>query len=206
LRLLQQLGLQTYYRGFFRVWDRDFLDAVHRGERPFRDALEAFLFSAGLSRGQIEEVWAACQARRRELNDSARPLPGVRTTLAQLVENGWTLGILCNSECSSTQLRTQLTRLGMDGWFRAVVSSLDLQHAMPDSECYQAALAEMRMTASDVVFVGHDAVELQGAAAAGMATLAFNFEPDAEADGYLSRFEDLLNMVKLPSLPLAAAG
>jgi FMN phosphatase YigB (HAD superfamily) len=206
LRLLQHLGLQTHYRGFFRIWDREHLDAVYRGRQTFGEAFAAFLLSLGLSRGQIEEVQAACRARRRELEGSMRPLPGVRSTLARLVDGGWTLGILCNSEHSAPRLREQLTRCGMGPWFPTVVSSVDLQSAMPDAKCYAAALAEMHLTATDVVFVGHDSAELAGAAAAGIATVAFNFDPDARADCYLNRFEDLLEVLPWPHAPLAAAG
>ena len=59
LRLLLRLGLRTEYGPFFRIFDRDYLDAVYRGERPFSDALDAFLISAGLSAGQAEEVHRA---------------------------------------------------------------------------------------------------------------------------------------------------
>ncbi len=206
LRLLQHLGLQTHYRGFCRVWDREHLDAVYRGRRSFAEAFETFLLSIGLSRGQIEEVQAACRARRRELEASARPLPGVRSTLARLVDGGWTLGVLCNSEHPASHLRDHLMRCGMGPWFPSVISSFDLRAAMPDAECYAAALAAMNLAPAEVAFVGHDSAELAGAMAAGIATVAFNFDPDARADCYLNRFEDLLEVLAWPDAPLAAAG
>ena len=36
--LLTKLGLRTEYGPFFRIFDRDYLDAVYRGQRPFNDA------------------------------------------------------------------------------------------------------------------------------------------------------------------------
>ena len=56
----------------------------------------------------------------------------------------------------------------------------------------------------EVVFVGHDAEELAGAAAAGMMTAAFNFDRHAQADVYLDRF-DQLNSLLQPSAVRAAA-
>src|SRR5208283_5048170 len=64
LRLLMRLGLRTEYGPFFRVFDRDYLDAVFRGQRPFSDALDAFLIAAGLSAGQAEEVHHALDSYR----------------------------------------------------------------------------------------------------------------------------------------------
>ncbi len=206
LRLLKNLGLQTHYHGFFRVWDREHLDAVYRGRRSFTEAFEAFLLSLGLSRGQIEEVQAACRARRRELEGNLRPLPGVRGTLGRLVDGGWRLGILCNSEYPAPRLREQLTRCGMGSWFETVISSFDLRAAMPEAECYAAALAAMHLTAAEAAFVGHDPAELAGARAAGMATVAFNGDPDARADCYLNRFEDLEEALARPDASLAAVG
>ena len=67
LKLLCHLGLHTNYCCFFRVWERDYLDEVHRGGRDFCDAFAAFLRSVGLTPGQIDEVQAASQGRRRHL-------------------------------------------------------------------------------------------------------------------------------------------
>jgi FMN phosphatase YigB (HAD superfamily) len=206
LRLLGQLGLHTHYRIFFRVWDLEYLDAVHRGQRTFREAMEAFLLSAGLSRGQVEEVQASCYLRRREWEEATRPLPGVKTALAQLLSQGVVLGLLCNSEYSAEQIHTQLAQLGMGAWFHAILSSHDLGRAMPDAECYQTMTVEMELAASEIAFVGHDAARLAGAAAAGMATIAFHADPEVETDGVLERFQDLPDVLKPTQPRLAVAG
>jgi hypothetical protein len=88
LRLLGHIGLHTNYRSFFRIWDRDYLDDVHRGRREFFEAFQAFLLSAGLSHSQIDELEAACRARHHQLEVDARPLPGVKTTLERLHQSG----------------------------------------------------------------------------------------------------------------------
>ena len=47
---------------------------------------------------------------------------------------------------------------------------------------------------SPVLFVGHRAVELQGARDAGMKTIAFNYDDDAFADYFVEKFADLLTV------------
>jgi phosphoglycolate phosphatase-like HAD superfamily hydrolase len=205
LRLLTKLGLHTSYHAFFRVLDRDFLAEVHCGKQRFDEAFRAFLRSAGLSRGQIDEVEAACQARRRQWEASARTLPGVKNTLGRLAKSGFALGGIINSEYPADVLRERLTRFGLEPAFVVVVSSIDLGQTMPDPLCYRTALAGMGLPPADVAFVGHDTAQLAGAAAIGMATIAFNFDPDAQADAYLGRFEELLEVVSAQP-PLAAAG
>lgn len=192
LQLLGRMGLRANYHAFFRIWDRDYLNDVHCGRREYGEAFESFLLAAGLTWGQIDEVEAASQARKRELESSTRPLPGVRSTIERLSAAGLVLAVLSDSESPADQLRARLGRLGLGGRFLAVISSLDLERTKPDPFCYRAALAAMNLTAEEVVFVGHDADELAGARAVGLRTVAFNFEPDVVADRYLDRFEELL--------------
>ncbi len=205
LQLLSHVGLHTNYRCFFRVWDRDYLEEVHRGQREFCDAFAAFLLSAGLSRGQIDEVEAACRARRHQLDAGARPLPGVKTTLERLHKSGLALGVVTNSEHPAHVLRQRLGLFGVQKLLATVVSSIDLKRTMPDAACYLRAVKDLKLPAEEVAFVGHDAAELSGAAAVGMPAIAFNFDTDARADVYLARFEELLEVIGTRP-PLSAAG
>ncbi len=195
LQLLSRLGLHTNYRCFFRVWDREFLDEVCRGRRTFGEAFRSFLRSAGLSSGQIDEVEAACKARHRELQAGTLPLPGVKSTLHQLHKAGVVLGAISNSEYSASAQRQWLDRFSLGGCFTTVVSSIDLGQTMPDPGCYMKALGEMQLSPKEVAFVGHDTLEMSGASELGMPTIAFNFEPDVRADVYLTRFEELVDVV-----------
>ena len=204
-QLLSHLGLCGNYGTFFHVWQRECLVDVHRGRRDFRDAFGGYLRAVGLTPGQIDEVQAASQARRRYLEDGARPLPGVKTTLARLHQSGIVLGGICNAERSAAELKARLERFGVAKYFATIVSSIDLGHVMPEEACYQTALEAMDCQAAETAFVGHDADQLTGAAAVGMRTVAFNYDTDARADVHLSRFDELLEVVSRHQ-PLSAAG
>jgi HAD superfamily hydrolase (TIGR01509 family) len=205
LRVLSQLGLHTSYRSFFHIWDHDFLDDVHRGRREFSEAFQAFLRSVGLSPAQIDEVEAACQARRNEWERTGRLLPGVKSTLGKLHAAGVVMSVLSDSESPGPLLHQRLDRLGLGEMFQVVVSSIDLERIKPDPLCYRTALRAMELPADRVAFVGHDAEELAGAAAVGMPTIAFNYDPDAKADVFIARFEQLLPLVT-PRSPKAGLG
>lgn len=194
-QLLGRIGLHSRYRTLYRVWDEEFLNDVHRGRREFAEAFAAFLLSLGLSRGQIDEVQAASQARKRDLELSTRPLPGVRDTIEELAARGVKLAVLSDSEKHGDELQAHLTRLGLGGCFSPVISSIDLAHTKPSPVCYRAALTDMGMPTDAVAFVGHDAAELVGARAVGLRTVAFNYDAGAKADHYLTRFEELLQLV-----------
>jgi HAD superfamily hydrolase (TIGR01509 family) len=205
LQMLSRMGVHAAYRDFYRVWDRDYLNAVHVGRRDYHEAFCAFLQSLGLSRGAIEEIEAASQARRRELIATLRPLPGVRPTLCKLQTAGISLAVLSDSESPAEELRQRLDSLGIDSCFTAVFSSIELGDTKPAALGYRAALAALDLPAEQVAFVGHDAEELTGAAAIGMPTIAFNYDPEVAADVYLERFDELLDVIQCRK-PLAAAG
>lgn len=202
LRLLRQLGLHTHYRCFFYVWDHDHLVDVYRGQRDFCRAFRDFLLSLGMSAGQADEVEIACRSRRRYLEAETRPLPGVKNTLLRLRESGVRLAVVTNSIDPASAIREHLDRWGIDGLFAAVVSSADLGQALPDPECYLAALESVEVSAEEAAYVGHDAAELAGARAVGMPAIAFNFDTNALADVYLARFDDLLGVVSGPASQL----
>jgi HAD superfamily hydrolase (TIGR01509 family) len=206
VQLLGRMGRPTHYQTFFHVWDSEYLVDVHCGRREYQEAFTAFLLAQGLSRGWIDEIEAASQAKRRELAETLRPLPGVRSTVVRLHAAGLALGVLSDSESPAAVLEERLSHMGMAGCFAAVVSSFDIGRAKPDPQCYAAALEAMHLTAEQAAFVAHDADELRGAAEIGMPTIAFNYETDARADLYIERFEELLCFAPQAAATLAAAG
>ena len=208
VRMLARTGLlgpRADYKEFYRVWDREYLGDVHRGRREFCEAFRAFLASLGLTGAQIDEVELACQTRRRLLDADAQPLPGVRATLARLDEAGIVLGVLTDSEYPASVLEEQLERFGLGGIFVSVISSLDMGQTTPEPAGYLRSLRAMKLRADEAAFVGHDAAGLSGAAELGMHTIAFNYDPDATADVYLARFEELLDLFGART-PYRAAG
>lgn len=209
-QLLSHFDIEADYRDFFYLWDHNYRDAVHRGHRNFDEAFASLLRSLGIAPGEIIEIEAAVRARRRHLDETARPLPGVCDTLRNLDQAGFALGSICNSEHTADALRQRLQRFGVAKIFSSVVSSSDVGHVMPDPQSYHAALRAMGLhqpgsplCPAEVAFIGHDRAELIGAARIGMVTIAINFDTDATADSYLMRFDQLTNVVGRP-LPLAA--
>jgi len=199
-QLLSRMGLHAQFRAFFRVWEREYLDAVNRGQRDYWEALRSFLMSSGLTSCQAEEVLVASHARKDRILERIRPLPGVAKTTAKLNSIGVPLAVLSNSACSSDQIQKLLQRLGLSDRFYRVVSSYDLGVTKPDQASYQAALAAMQMDAREVAFVGHDAKELIGAKQVGMPTIAVNHEPNAMADVNLDNFDQLLSVIRYRSM------
>lgn len=194
-QVLGRFGVYSTEARLFRVWEQQYAPEVYRGRREFTEALEAFLSALGLRRAQIGELAAAAQGRLRMLAESVRAMPGVKTTLQRLWESGLKMAAVVNSASSAPEIRTHLERLGVGDFFSAVVSSRDLGVPKPAPLPYWTALRELGLRPEEAGFVGHDALELTGAAAVGLRTIAFNYDQDAQADIFLHRFEELLDVV-----------
>ncbi len=194
LQLLARFGVKTDFRAFYRTWDSEFLADVHRGHREYGEALQAFLLSQGLSWAQIDEVEAASRVHCQELETGERSLPGVTKTVSQLAARGIALAVLTDSPHPASRVAEKLERLGLAGCFQSVLTSFDLERTRPDARCYEAALAALGLPAPEVLYVGHDSLDLSAAAAVGWRTAAFNHDSDARADVYLSRFDELLEL------------
>ncbi len=192
LRLVSTLGVRANYASFYGEWDQRYLLDVHCGRREYTEAFQSFLMAAGLSWAQVDEVEAASRIQRENWELNLRPLPGVVKTVARLSEWGLALVAWADSPHPAARLAERLDRLGLAHRFQAVLSSFDLEAAQPSPVCYDAALAALALPAERAVYVGHNAEHLAGATAHGLRTVAFNFDRQAQADCYLTQFEELL--------------
>ena len=191
LQFLRHFGLQTHYRAFFQVWERDFLFHAWCGRQGYWQAFRCFLQTTGLTHGQIDEIVAASAARLRKFDDELRPLPGVKSTISKLASDGYRVSVLTNSCYSESKLITLLDRMGLADYIECVTSSHDLGHAQPEKACYELAISRLGLDVASVTFIGHDARELRGAMNAGLWTVAVNHEENVEADIYLDQLDQL---------------
>lgn len=119
---------------------------------------------------------------------------GVKETLHLLKEKGFRLGIVTDSRFPVSVKLGWLEKGGFGNVWDTVISSNELGIHKPDPKIYQAALNQLGLNAGQAAFVGHAASELTGAKAAGMTTVAFNYETSAKADYFIHKFSDLLKL------------
>ncbi len=118
---------------------------------------------------------------------------GVRETLRALKNKGNLLGIITDTAVPISVKLNWFEHGGIGDVWDSIISSKEIGVRKPDPRIYHAALQQLGVPASQVVFVGHKASELEGARMVGMGTVAFNYEQDASADFYIEDFPELLN-------------
>jgi putative hydrolase of the HAD superfamily len=119
---------------------------------------------------------------------------GVPETLSALKEKGYLLAIITDTANSISSKLGWFERGGFGHVWDAIVSSMDMGVRKPDPKPYHAALSQLGISADQAVFIGHRKLELMGAQAVGMKTIAFNYDKDAIADFYINQFPDLLKV------------
>lgn len=123
--------------------------------------------------------------------------PGVADTLRTLKARGFKLGVITNTMTPSLEKRRWLENSGIDVPFDSFIASCEAGVAKPNPRIYEVALAQCRVSPGASLFVGHDAIELAGARAAGMKTVAFGGAADVAADEHIARFAELLEFPDL---------
>lgn len=204
VQLLHRVGVRTEFHAFLKLLQRDHLIPVYEGHCDYWTALRRFLSEVGLSRGQMAEVEAAGRTRWRQCEEEIHLFPGVVPTLARLEARGIGLAILANSCCDCDRLHERLERLGVDRYFRAVLVSRQLGHALPDSRAYEAMLDTLSVAPHDIGFVSDDAVQRAGAAQCRLIPIGIDSEPADSREIMIGRFSDLAS-VSPPDHPAAVA-
>jgi putative hydrolase of the HAD superfamily len=117
-----------------------------------------------------------------------------RKTLEKLKSKNVYLGIVTDTAHPLHVKINKLERGGLGDLWDTIIASREVGVQKPDPKIYQLALQQLGVPPEEAVFVGHKAIELEGAKHVGMQTIAFNYEDGAKADFYITKFTELANL------------
>jgi len=129
-----------------------------------------------------------------DFSNDVLPVPGGREALAGLKSRGYALGVVTDTIYPLKWKMRRLEKVGVAGFIDVVACSTVLGVHKPDPAMYLNAIEQLHLSPPESAFVGHLAVELRGARLAGMATVAVNYDPDAQADYFCQSLLDLLTL------------
>jgi putative hydrolase of the HAD superfamily len=170
---------------------RSLIDQAFQGQITQEQYWESVLRLYGVT--QPEQIERGKRILEQEDHD-IEFFEGIPKTLAALKARGFWLGIITDTANPLHVKLRWFERGGFGDVWDSIVSSKDLGVRKPDPKIYYAALQQLSLRADQAVFVGHKISELKGAKSVGMQTVAFNYEPMAEADYYVENFSDLLKL------------
>jgi len=161
---------------------------AYRGQISHDEYRESILDIYGIHRPEL-----VARGKQALVDDDANVtfFDGVPETLLSLKEQGFLLGIVTDTANSISAKLSWFERGGFGHVWDSIISSLDIGVRKPDPSIYQASLRQLGLEPGQAAFVGHRTVELDGARAVGIPTIAFNYDPDARADYYIQHFCEL---------------
>ena len=186
---LETLGLEDKE---ISATERDSLKKqVYHGHISQAAYQEAFLKLYGITDPELIERG---QSMMDADDNSITFFEGVSETLRALKDQGFLLGVITDTAMPIHIKLKWFEQGGFGDVWDSLISSADLGMQKPDPRIYQAALTQLGLRVDEAVFVGHLQEELQGARAVGMKTIAFNYQPEAQADFYIGKFCELLEV------------
>jgi HAD superfamily hydrolase (TIGR01509 family) len=189
LDYLRELGLAEKWKDL--PGKKDLTRQAYTGQISHEDFHMGYLSLLGIN--DPEEVKRGLKILAEE-NIEVEFFDGVKETLLALKESGYLLGIITNTANSISNKLSWFESGGFGNVWDSIISSMEIGVIKPYPEIYHAALQQLGLASDEAVFVGHKISELDGAYAAGIPTIAFNFDKGAVADHYINEFSELLNL------------
>ena len=152
--------------------------------------------------GHFDELWPQFSANyRAHMLDETELYPGVRSTLAELHDRGWLMGI--NTNKPNFAAREMLEHYGLSRYFgNAVIAGGDCVELKPSGMPLRECASRMRghRLSSHDWMVGDNWTDMESGTAAGIktafCTFGFGHLNDSRCTSRINRFEELLRYLK----------
>ncbi len=143
---------------------------------------------------QDDAALAAGVAALEQDDETVEMMPGVPETIRALKQRGFLLGIITDTALPAHIKLDWFAKAGIGEVWDSIISSVEMGFRKPSPAIYATALDQCGVAPRRAAFVGHRTVELDGAQAVGMRTIALHADADARANFRLDRFADLLTL------------
>lgn len=191
LNLLAQRGFRTEINAEQQESLRVMHAQANRGAISHESYWDQFLLFRGVEQPeQRQELYQNIVSFSNDVD----PVPGAKEALQQLKKKGMVLGVITDTMYPLEWKMRRLEKAGVADLLDVMACSTDLGVRKPDPKVYQYAVHKTPYAPSQCAFVGHLGIELQGARAAGMTTIAIDQDPEATADYYCT------SLLALPAL------
>lgn len=183
------------FADFYDLYE-EFLDPVYTAKKEYMAAFSDFLDHLKIS--DKETVIKESLEKKKFFEDTRKLYDGVHNTLAAIKELGVYNIVITDNELSETEVRNKVIgRYGINQYLDRVVTSKNVGAQKPSPVIFQASIAPLGLSNKEVVFVGHDKDEIDGAAKAGITTILFNNYLDREikADYQINSFAGIISVI-----------
>jgi len=168
IALPQDFGFEGEYSSFVEAYNKEIHQVYDRSESVVTLFQHVF---AQLGIRTDDTGVESFIGRFYKIRAQISPSPHAIDTLRWFHENGYKICVLTDHYLSSEGLRDWFEKLSESAYIDDIVSSFDTKHLKGSPEAYQECLLKLSFTPSEVVFVGHQQYEMDGAKKAGVTSI-----------------------------------
>jgi HAD superfamily hydrolase (TIGR01549 family) len=194
-KLKEKTGNQWTFSEFYDLYE-SWLKNVYEGNTGYEENYKKFLESLNIS--NIDEFMAEAYKKKRYFEQNRKLFPGVKKTLKAIRYNGIMNVIITDNEKPEELVRTEvLKKFAIDHLIDRIYTSCDHVMTKPDPSFFAHILSDLKLERSEVIFVGHDIDEINGAKRFGLTVIEFNnyLKNKTDADYRIGRFPDILEII-----------
>jgi FMN phosphatase YigB (HAD superfamily) len=194
-RLMEVTGHRWTFREFYELYE-SWIKNVYEGNAGYEENYLNFLKSLNIS--NPDEFLAESFEKKKYVEKNRKLFPGVKKTLKKLKDCGIMNIIMTDNEKTAVGVRKEvLQKFLIDHLINKVYTSLDLGITKPDPASFSHILSDLELHKSGVIFVGHDADEINGAKKFGIKVIEFNnyLKNKTNADYRIKRFSQIHEIV-----------
>ncbi len=195
-KFLSENLFEGSFSDFYDLYEK-FLLPVYKGEKSYIEAYQDFLTFIGI---ENKDEFQKVSFEIKEYFENTRELfPEVQDTLTRLKEKGISNVVITDNEQGEEAIRDSiLKRFGINEAIDLVFSSKTYNLTKPDPEIFRLVLGKLGQTTEEVIFVGHDKEELDGAEEVGIKSVEYNnyLGLPNKASFKIKKFSELLFIVK----------
>ncbi len=130
----------------------------------------------------------------REKYSSIKVNEKIFAVFENLKKNNFKIAVLTDTFSSKEKRMMDFKKIGVDKFIDVVVCSSESGFTKDEREAFEAVLKELNLNAREVIFVGHQAYEIQGAKKAGVT--AVSLKKGCGEDFFIKDVSGLLQLIK----------
>ncbi len=195
-KFLSENLFEGSFSDFYDLYEK-FLLPVYKGEKSYLETYQEFLTFIGI--GNKVEFQKVSFEIKEYFEHTRKLFPEVKETLNGLKDLGITTVVITDNEQSENAIRNSIfKRFEINDMIDMVFSSKTYNLTKPDPKIFRLVLEKLKQTTEEVIFVGHDKEELDGAEELGIKSVEFNnyLGLANKASFRINKFSKLLFIVK----------
>ena len=183
------------FAGFYKLYEEFILD-IYNGKNTYDEKYLEFLNSLKIKNPY--EFKRLSFEKKRYFENNRVLFKGVKETLENIKDRDIKNVIITDNEATEKEVRENvIAKYNINHLLDIIITSKDIGVTKPDPLIFKKPMDILKIEKEEVLFVGHDKEEINGAKELGMKTVEFDnyLGIETKSDYKIKQFCDILNVI-----------